>query len=146
MKINKILFPTDFTGGNRYAAEYAADLVDKYDARLYLLHVIYDITKDTGFYGSRLDLDALYAEVKQSASDELASLESEIFASAGKVDQVVKIGSPADVILTFAEEEGIDLIVMGTHGRKVLDRMLFGSTAQRVVRRAHSPVLTVREP
>jgi len=144
MKIKKILFPTDFSETTVHTAAFAADLAGKYGASIYILHVIYDITRDSGIYGSRMDLDSLYLEVRKSAETEMDRIAS-AFAENLEVRKVIRIGSPYSDILSFADEESIDLIVIGSHGKKGLGEVLFGSTAHKVIRRAKCPVLTVRE-
>lgn len=146
MKVSKILFPTDFSESSLKAAEYVADLALKYGARILMLHVIYDIAHDSGWYGMQLDLESIYEDVRKSAKEEMRRTEEKVFKAGGmEVETTLCVGKPADEILALAGTEGVDMIVMGSHGRKVIGRVLFGSTAQRVVRRAPCPVLTVRE-
>jgi len=144
MQIKRILFPTDFSETTVHTAAFAADLAEKYGAKIYILHIIYDITRDSGIYGSRMNLDSLYLEVRKGADEEMDRIAS-TFPDNLEVQRVIRIGSPYSDILSFADEEAIDLIVIGSHGKKGLDRVLFGSTAQKVIRRAKCPVLTVRE-
>ena len=144
MDIKRILFPTDFSDSAEHAAAYAADLAVKYSARVYVLHVIYDISRDSGWYGSHLDLDTIYADIKKGAQAELDRIAA-TFPDTVEVEKALVIGKPQADILAFAKEADIDLIVIGSHGRKVIGRVLFGSTAQGVIRRAKCPVLTVRD-
>jgi len=145
LKIDRILFPTDFSDSKRHTAAFAADLARKYGARIYMLHVIYDITRDSVLYTSRLDMDSLYEEVKNGAREEMDNIASTAFQGFDDLERVIRVGSPAGDILQFADEADIDLIVIGSHGKKGLDRILFGSTALKVIKRANCPVLTVRE-
>lgn len=145
LKIDRILFPTDFSDSARLTAAFVADLARKYNARIYMLHVIYDITRDSGLYSSRLDMDSLYEDVKKSARDEMNNIASTAFQDFDDLEIVIRVGSPSSDIILFADEADIDLIVIGSHGKKGLDRILFGSTALKVIKRAKCPVLTVRE-
>lgn len=145
MKINRILFPTDFSEGSRLTAEYAADLAAKYGAKVYIMHVIYDVARDSGLYGGRLNFESIYDDVRKSAQAELDRRAAESFKDIEQVETVLKVGVPFEDIISFAEDNDIDLIVIGSHGRKGLDRVLFGSTVQRVLRRSRCVVLTVRE-
>ncbi|MGO9379605.1 MAG: universal stress protein, partial [Dissulfurispiraceae bacterium] len=144
MEIRKILFPTDFTEGALAALPYAVDLAKSYKARLYLLHVIYDIGASTGLNVPIVSFDALYDEMEKGAQEELENFGCGTREGYGDCECSVARGVPYEVILKFAADKGIDLIVMGTHGRRGIDRMIFGSTAEKVVRYADCPVLTVK--
>jgi nucleotide-binding universal stress UspA family protein len=146
MEIKKILFATDFSEGSSSSLPYAVSIAEQYGAKLYLVHVIYDIAKTSGSYVPHVSLDELYKDMEKSAKAELEKCFIEEMKLLKDVEQVVLKGTPYEEISHFAEENKIDLIVVGTHGRKGLDRMLFGSTAEQVVRYAPCPVLTVRLP
>ncbi|MFO0754681.1 MAG: universal stress protein [Thermodesulfovibrionales bacterium] len=144
MTIKKILFPTDFSEGALGALPYAVDMTKSYGAKLYLLHVIYDIANASGLYVPHVSIDEMYKELEAGARKELEKFGLEERRGIKEVGYDVLRGVPYEEILRYAEEKGIDLIVLGTHGRKGLDRFLFGSTAEKVVRYARCPVLTVR--
>ena len=146
MEIRKILFAADFSEGSSSSLPYAVDFAKKYGAKLYLVHVVYDIAKTSGAYVPHVSLDELYREMEKNAKAELEKCFIEEMRAYKDVERVVLKGTPYEEISRFAEENKIDLIVIGTHGRKGLDRMLFGSTAEQVVRHAPCPVLTVRLP
>jgi nucleotide-binding universal stress UspA family protein len=144
MKIKKILFPTDFTEGALAAMPYAADLAESYGAKLCLLHVIYDMSASTGLHVPHVSLNAMYEEMQKGAEKEIGNFEAEMRVKLKDVETQVLRGVPYEEILKFARENSVDLIIMGTHGRSGLDRVIFGSTAEKVVRNAECPVLTVR--
>lgn len=146
MEIKRILFPTDFSEGSSHALPYAIDMARHYGARLYLLHVIYDIAKTTGWYVPHISMDEMYKDMEESAKKELERYGLEELRGLKEVERAVRKGVHHEEIIRFANEKKIDLIVMGTHGRKGIDRILFGSTAAQVVRNAPCPVLTVRLP
>ncbi|MBM4135755.1 MAG: universal stress protein [Nitrospira sp.] len=146
MEIKSILFPTDFSEGSSHALQYAVDLAKRYGARLYLVHVMYDIAKATGWYVPHLSTDTLYKEIEEGAKKEIERYGIEELRDVQNVEHHVLKGVPYDEIVRFANEKKIGLIIMGTHGRKGIDRVLFGSTASQVVRYAPCPVLTVRMP
>ena len=146
MEIKKILFATDFSEGSSNSLPYAVSIAKKYGAKLYFVHVIYDIAKTSGSYVPHVSLDELYKDMEKNAKVELEKCFIEEMKLLKDVERVVLKGTPYEEISSFAEENKIDLIVLGTHGRKGLDRMLFGSTAEQVVRLAPCPVLTVRLP
>ena len=146
MEIKKILFAADFSEGSSSSLPYAADFAKRYGAKLYLVHVVFDIAKTSGSYVPHVSLEELYRDMEKNAKAELEKCYIEEMRACKDVEHVVLKGTPYEEISRFAEDNKIDLIVIGTHGRKGLDRMLFGSTAEQVVRHAPCPVLTVRLP
>lgn len=146
MKIERILFPVDFSEGSMNAVEYAISLKKEYDARLYLLHVVHDISMATGWQVPHIRLDELYRDMEEYARKEMEKFCRDLFRECDKIEQIVVRGIPHEEILKFARDKKIDIIVIGTHGRTGIDRMLFGSTAEKVVRNAPCPVLSVKLP
>lgn len=140
--IKRILVPTDFSPTSDLAMDYAADLARKLGAAIQLLHVV-DEPSFAAVYpdGYFVDLPALRVQAMDEAQKRFAAL-------AGRVDldvtTDVQFGRPAVVIADQALARGTDLIVMGTHGRGGVAHLLLGSVAERVVRTAPCPVLTVR--
>ena len=146
MEIKSILFPTDFSEGSSQALQYAVDLTTKYGARLYVVHVVYDLAKATGWYVPHRSVDEMYKDIQEGAKKELERFGVDDLAQVKNIERIVLTGVPHEEIMNFSKEKRIDLIIMGTHGRKGIDRILFGSTAAQVVRFAPCPVLTVRLP
>lgn len=146
MDIKRILFPTDFSEGSAHAIPYVTDLVRHYKARLYVIHVIYDIAKTTGWYVPHTNIDELYKEMEKDAARELESSFVEELRGYKDIEYKLLKGLPYEEILEFAKSNDIELIVMGTHSRKGLERVIFGSTAERVLRNSKCPVLTVGPP
>jgi nucleotide-binding universal stress UspA family protein len=147
MKVENILFPTDFSEGSFHALPYAVDLTKHYNARLYILHVIYDVAEATTIsHIPHISVDELYKEMREWAENEIENCCIEEIRGLPDVKKVVLKGKPYEEIVRFATEKKIDMIVMGTYGREGLERFIFGSTAERVVRRAPCPVMTVRLP
>jgi nucleotide-binding universal stress UspA family protein len=137
----RILVPTDGSDGTAHVALQAIDLAEQYGATIHALSVIDDdvrtlLTESTGS-GSSLDKRG------QRAVGRVESM-----ATAHGVDAVTDIrkGDPAETILAYADEMDADLIVSGTHGRSGVERRLIGSVAERLVRHATCPVMTVRLP
>ncbi len=146
MKINTILFATDFSEGSKNALPYAVDLAKRYEAKLFFMHVIYDVARTTGWYVPHISVEEIYNDLVKSAKIELEKTFIEEMRGFKTIEHVVMKGIPYEEITKFAETNKIDLIVLATHGRTGLDRLLFGSTAEQVVRYAPCPVLSVRLP
>jgi nucleotide-binding universal stress UspA family protein len=146
MEIKSILFPTDFSEGSAQALQYAVDMSKRYGAKLYVIHIIYDIAKATGWYVPHVSMDEMYKDIQEGAKKELERFGVEELAGVKNVERRVMTGVPHEEIINFVTANKIDLIIMGTHGRKGIDKILFGSTAAQVVRHAPCPVLTVRLP
>ena len=144
MEIKKILFATDFSEGSSSSLPYAVSIAKQYGAKLYFVHVIYDVMKTSGWYVPHVSMDELYKDMEKNAKAQLEKSFIEEIRGYKDVEHVVLKGTPYEEISRFAEENKIDLIVIGTHGKTGLDRMLFGSTAEQVVRHAPCPVITVR--
>jgi nucleotide-binding universal stress UspA family protein len=143
--IKKILLPTDFSEGSKNALPYAMELAKQYNASLYLIHVIYDLSQASGLHVPHVNLDQLYLEIEAVAKKELERFGLEELRGLDVHREIIR-GVPYEEIIKFAEKNQIDLIVIGTHGRKGLEKLFFGSTAEQVVRRAPCAVLTVRLP
>ncbi len=146
--IKRILFATDFSDNSKYALTFAISFAQKYDAMLYILHVIQQPSYPLGMY-AEISFDAM-DKFSQSISDavekEMQALKEKDLKAYPKYECMIVHGTPFLEILRTAKEKNVELIVVGTHGRTGLDHVLFGSTAEKVVRRAPCPVLSVRLP
>jgi len=144
MQIKTILFPTDFSHGARAAMDTALSLAGQYNAKLILLYVIQDINIAEWYIPSSISAMDLVADMQKGAEKEMEKWVAEAAKAVTGVERMVVRGVPFVEIIRTAREKGADIIVIGTHGRTGIDHMLFGSTAEKVVRKAHCPVLTVR--
>lgn len=141
-----ILLPTDGSQGVARALDCAVAIALKFGAKIHVLHVIevvwlvFNYPEYSGLIDERIG-DKLREGGVQIVEDTVESIRA---AGIEAVEGSVREGSPAEVILQYARENAIDLIVMGTHGRRGLNRLLLGSVAEEVVRRSEVPVLTVR--
>ncbi len=124
MKIERILFPTDFSEGAAHALRYAVDLTKRYNAKLYVLHVIYDFAKATGSHIPHISADELYKEMNEWAIKEIDKSCIEDIRELPDVDKKVLEGIPYEEIIKYAEKEKIDMIVIGTYGRSGLERFI----------------------
>jgi nucleotide-binding universal stress UspA family protein len=140
MNIKTILHPTDFSAASRYALELAYSLARDHGARVVLLNVV-----EPPFYGSEplMPITTL-PDLRSEAENWFATLPTP------KEDietmQVIAEGDPVREILRVATEEHADFIVLGTHGRTGFQRLLMGSVAENVIRKAMCPVVAVKTP
>ena len=139
----RICCPIDFSDASRAAMEVAADLARRFGATLTLLHA-YPVPGFTFPDGSVVASARMLQELADQAAKHLGDWRGEAQRmGAPTVDTVTSIGEPASEIVGWAREHAADLLVLGTHGRTGLEHALMGSVAERVVRRARCPVLTV---
>ena len=139
MDIRHILVPTDFSAPSQQAMTYAFELAQKVGAKLSLLHVI-----EVPVYAIEVYLPL--QDLEQDARRGLARLLPEAEAAHVDVTRLVAMGVPYEKILETATGEQVDLVAMATHGRTGLRHLAMGSVAERVVRMAPCPVLTIRSP
>jgi len=147
-KTDTILHPTDFSEESHHAFRYAYELAKLRGAELHLLHVAPSLGDDPlrGAFDASLDEEEFYREIRDEADARMKSLIETVEDSDVPVRRVHTRGiAPAEVIADYAEREGMDLVVMGTQGRTGVSRIVLGSVAGEVVRKAPCAVLTVRE-
>ena len=145
IKLKKILVPTDFSDSARHALTYGTSFAREYGAELVLLHVVENLTVGYASDLFPVPMAEVFQEISGYARAELAKLGAEAREKGVSVREEVVQGKPSAEIIRFAREGDVDMIVLGTHGKGMLDQALFGSTTERVVRRAPCPVLTVRQ-
>jgi nucleotide-binding universal stress UspA family protein len=145
-KIGKILFALDFSENSEHAFDYAYAMAKNFGARLIILHVIQEPVDLSGFYVPHISFEKLEKEIEEGAEKMMENFCRKMIADFTDYETVIVSGIPYEEILRKAEKDQVSLIVMGTQGRKGIDHLLFGSTAERVVRNARCPVLTVRLP
>lgn len=145
MKFKNILCPTDFSDSARYALQVAEEMAGQFHARLHLLHVIFDVNVYSGAASAMTWYPSMYVDLERIAQDELKMLRASI-SKTKDVSEKIARGTESEQILQYARSHSCDLIVMGTHGRTGIERLILGSTTEQVVRHASCPVLTVRLP
>src|SRR3990172_11060531 len=146
MEIRSILVPTDFSECGNYALSYAASLARSFNASIICVHVIEPIVPTVGYSGMTepLPIADITEQLEDSAERELPKL-AECEDCAGlDIEELIVHGEAASEIVRVAKERKVDLIVVSSHGRTGLGRILFGSTAEAVVRHALCPVLVVK--
>jgi len=146
MKINRILVPVDYSPGSLQALKYAADLAKPLGAELLALAVVEPILFVVPDYAGAQSstLAELINEQRRAARAELARLERRYAKRGVRLRPLVLIGRPSTAINETATRLKADLIIMATHGRTGVSRLLMGSVTERVVRTATCPVLTLR--
>ena len=145
--LHRILVPTDFSKHSQNALTYAVAFAEKFGAELYLLHIVQDLAL---FIPDAVTVSPPVSppvgQLTAAVRGALDRLVQEKGLQRDNVHAEVRDGTPFYEIVQFAREKEIDLIVMGTHGRSGLAHVLMGSVAEKVVRKAPCPVLTVRHP
>jgi nucleotide-binding universal stress UspA family protein len=142
--INRILVPFDFSPDSHNALRYAADLATVFGAEIVTLHVVEPVYVTEPYLGVAPEVGMFLDEQIRNAKAVLAGLGTDLKKKGQRIRTVVAAGPPALLIVDTAKDIGTDLIVMGTHGRTGVAHMLIGSVAEKVVRTASCPVLTVR--
>jgi nucleotide-binding universal stress UspA family protein len=143
-QVEKILFPIDFASKYETFLPWVSIFVEKFGATLYVAFVAQDLSEFSAFYVPHASIQGFQEEALAAARKKMAAVVQEYFQKFPKLETRVDVGSPADKILELAQKEKIDLIIMGTHGRKGLERTLFGSVADKIVQAAPCPVVTIR--
>lgn len=140
----KILLPTDFSECSAEAAETARFLADRFGSLVVVLHVLDEpATLDPMFRGE-VPLELLRSRMEKFARESMDAFLARHFSGFGHFDTMLATGIPYREIIGKAREVAADLIVIGTHGRTGVEHVIFGSTAEKVVRMAPCPVLSVR--
>lgn len=138
----RILVPTDGSAGVERAVRHAVDLASVHGATVHALYVVNVASHAT------LPMEGAFEGVTEmlrtDAEDAVGMVEAVADDYDVPVETAIIEGTPSTEIVRYAEEEGCDLVVMGTHGRGGIDRLLLGSVAEKVVRGSNVPVLTVR--
>ena len=146
IKFERILYATDFSESSEHAFQYALTLARQFNSRLIVLHVINEPVDLRGFYVPHISFENLEKEIELGAEKMMARFCSTHIVNFDNYETLIVSGIPYEEILKKAQEHQAGLIVMGTQGRTGLDHLLFGSNAERVVRKALCPVITVRHP
>ncbi len=139
----KILYPIDFSEYTEEITSYAVSIAKKYDSELHLLHVIPNLSYFTPYesFMTPENIVAIERNIEKEIEKDFDNVLRKIDIPAKKV---IKTGVTFVEIIDYIKEEGIDLVVMGTHGRSGIEHILIGSVAEKVVRKAPCPVMTVR--
>jgi nucleotide-binding universal stress UspA family protein len=146
LKFKKILVPIDFSDFSKSSLRYAVTFAKQFNASIILIYVVEPIIYPPDFSMGQIAIPTTGIEMDKRAIEELEKLAQNEIPSDLQKSIIVKTGKPFYEIIDTAKEEDVDLIIISTHGHSGVEHILFGSTAEKVVRKAPCPVLTLREP
>lgn len=144
--LTNILVPTDFSDQSSNALSYAKELARPAGATLHLIHVVEPTVYPADWGYSQVGFVDLENELRTAAEKELDKMDEQLRSEGFTVQKIVLSGRASDEIIKYATDNHIDLISIATHGRSGIEHLLFGSTTERVLRKAPCPVLAVRIP
>ena len=142
-EIKKILVPIDFSDYSKSSLKYAVNFARNFNASLILVYVIEPVIYPPDFSMGQIAIPTAGLEMDKRAKEELDKLAQKEISSDVNVRKIIKTGKPFVEIIETASEENVDLIIIATHGHTGVEQILFGSTAEKVVRKAPCPVLWV---
>ncbi len=142
-QIKKILFPVDFTTATDKILPFVKDMAKAFNSKLYLLHVIRSPEEFAGFEMGPAWYVAFEKDLREGAEKSMRRLVAEQLDDIGEVETAIEMGDISDTIIDFVNKNDVDMIIIGTHGRKGLEKVMFGSVAEGVIKDAPCPVLTV---
>jgi nucleotide-binding universal stress UspA family protein len=148
LSYQRILVPIDFSDHSKTTISYARRIALRDDATVYVLHVFqapdYVVTPYTRRAQNSAEMRAQVSAAEQDARENLEILRQELLGGGVKTEMILRIGYPFEEIVLVANHFNVDLIVIGSHGRSGITRLLLGSTTERVVEHADCPVLVVK--
>ncbi|MGC9109557.1 MAG: universal stress protein [Caldimicrobium sp.] len=139
----KLLVPIDFSEVAPVLANWVKNLAKKLKAKIYVLYVLEDLSAYEGIYVDLKTLGELEETLYEGAKKSMEDFMKTHFSDYPEVEPIIEKGEVVETIIEVAKEKGVDFIVMGTHGRKGLDKILFGSVAEGVVKNSPIPVITI---
>jgi len=144
INIQRILVPIDFSEHSKNALKYAISFAQKFKASIDLIYVVEPTIYPADFSFGQIGFPNVEEELRTRGNDELENLITREIAGKVPSQKIVRTGKPFYEINQYALEENIDLVIIATHGHTGMEHILFGSTAEKVVRKAPCPVLVVR--
>lgn len=145
IKMNRILYPTDFSEYSAHAIPYVKEFAKRFNAKVTLAHVV-AVPAYAGSYEVAIDFASLQDAMTQASKKKIDAMKADFVKDGVETDCVIEIGTAFVEIINIARSQEADLIILATHGFGALKHILMGSTAERVVRKAPCPVLTLRHP
>lgn len=145
-QIKKILVPIDFSDYSKNALKYSINFAKSFNAKLILIYVVEPMIYPADFSMGQVAIPSTDVDFIKKAEEELNHLKNTEIGNQVESEVIIKTGKPFMEINETAAEYDADLIIIATHGHTGVEHILFGSTAEKVVRKAPCPVLTLREP
>jgi nucleotide-binding universal stress UspA family protein len=142
-EIKKILFPVDLSETSEKIVPYVQTMAEKFNAEVHLLFVARMLDYFVSIYVPHPSIDQFVGEVTEGAKRRLNEFAEDHFSHFKKAEPTVISGDATEEIIRYIDERKIDLLIMGTHGRKGLDKVIFGSVADRVSKTATIPVMLI---
>ncbi|HTX18719.1 MAG TPA: universal stress protein [Bacteroidota bacterium] len=142
--LGKILVPIDFSEYSKKALQYAVPFAKQFNAKIYLLYVVEPTVYPADFSFGQIGMPNVENELRVKGGEELQELIKNEIKGIVPAEALVKVGLPFVEVVSFAKDEAIELIIVATHGHTGVEHVLFGSTAEKIVRKAPCPVLVVR--
>jgi nucleotide-binding universal stress UspA family protein len=142
-KSQKILFPVDFSELSPKIVPYVITMAEKLDAEVHIIFVVRQLENYRSIFVSHMSVENLETEIVLGAETKMDEFVEEFFKSIISPKTKILIGDIAEEIIKYIKTEGINLVIIGTHGRKGMDRIILGSIADRVIKSAPVPVLSV---
>ena len=143
MEVKKILFPIHLTDFSSKIAQQVISVAEKYGAEIHIFTVVEGLKGYDTFFVPHASLDVLESEGDERAERILREFDEEHFLSYRNVKLGVATGRPADEIVKYIQSHGIDLVIMASHRREGLERLILGSVADEVIKRSPVPVMTI---
>jgi nucleotide-binding universal stress UspA family protein len=144
IQIQSILVPIDFSDHSKNALQYAIPFAQQFRASIHLLYVVEPTIYPADFSFGQVGFPNVEEELRKRGNEELEVLLRNVIAGKVKATKAIRTGRPFYEINQYAKEKEVDLIIIATHGHSGMEHILFGSTAEKVVRGAPCPVLVVR--
>ena len=142
-EFKKLLFPIDFSEVSPKIAPWALGVAQKFSAEIHLLFVARRLEHLASLNVAQVSIEDFENEVIRGAEIKMDEFANKNFQVYSACKTMVVLGDAAEEILNYVRSEGIDLIVIGTHGRKGMERVLFGSVAERVIKMSPVPVMSI---
>ena len=142
-EIKKILVPVDFSENSQKILRTAVDFAARFKAEVVIVFVVQSFDDYSGFFVPHMPIIQLEEEMVKSAREKMKSFVAETLDDSIPQATAILSGDVVEEVNRFAGEQKVDLIIMGTHGYKGLDKILFGSVAEKIVKTAPCPVLTI---
>lgn len=144
IKIKNILVPTDFSEGFKHTLDYAVEIAKSMESAIHIIHVIEPIVFASDFVMTKFGIDELPNELELYAKKDIEKIETMMKEKEVKFTTKLLHGKAYQEILDYADKNHIDMICIATHSQGNLENLLFGSTTEKVLRKANCPVLTVK--